>query len=98
MVCLPPPYIPRHKREEHFFNSLAHNDVGAPRPRCPHPFWLYETLHHFIGHKAVSVPVTDEKHAQGYQRNIPSGVGVFNVPHLFRVAQGFFERQDGLSL
>lgn len=87
-----PHHMPFHKREECFFDSLAHNDAVPPRPRCPHPAWWNETLHHFIGHKAVSIPVTDKERAQNYQKNIPPGVDVFNVPSLFRAAQGFFRK------
>ncbi|MCL1514871.1 glycosyl transferase family 1 [Parasaccharibacter sp. TMW2.1890] len=77
-------------REVLFFDTLG-TDLYPRRPKFPKPSWWKETFNHFYGHKAEEVVISGHVVLKEHATRLPEYDKVYNVPSLFRAAQGFFK-------
>lgn len=85
-----PNHVSSDLREVLFFDTLG-TDSYPRRPKFPALSWWRETFWHFYGHGAVEVPISGRVLLKEHASRLPDYDRIFNVPSLFRAAQGFFK-------
>ncbi|UPO80369.1 glycosyltransferase family 1 protein [Parasaccharibacter sp. TMW 2.1888] len=78
-------------QEVMFFNQLA-ADMRYRRPRLYSPRWWRQTAFNFLGHKAELIRFNNCVEARSFEEHMPTFDCIFNIPFIFQMAAGFFEK------
>ncbi|WP_282800106.1 glycosyltransferase family 4 protein [Bombella apis] len=73
-----------------FFDMLG-ADLYPRRPKFPKVSWWIETFNHFYGHKPEEIFISGRVVLKEHATRLPEYDKVYNIPSLFRAAQGFFK-------